>query len=241
MNEVKMLKKDNKNLLSAGAAVEDFLDTLLRQSTEEFEKPEPPEPRPLKSKILLMPDLELVPEEPEAVTVETDIVEQKETTEEKQGLQDSVEDIAPDESPVYTFPLQCLMFTVGQNQLSIPLIDLGSVLPSGGRLTQLPDSPDWFLGLLQHRERNIKVVDTAKILNIRVPQQEGENRHILVLGDEGWAISCDKLGEVLKLDKEDIQWSKQDSMGLSLGTIRQSLAILLDPYKILRQLNQHQD
>ena len=56
MNVIKMQKKDNTNLLKAETAVEDFLDTLLQESTETLETAKPVR---LKSNILLMPELDL--------------------------------------------------------------------------------------------------------------------------------------------------------------------------------------
>ena len=219
MNEIKMPKKYNSGLLNPDSAVEDFLDTLLQESTE---KPEKLKPVRSKSNLLLLPELEVEPAEPEIVAdIEVD------------------QDV---KSYEYSFPIQCLMFSVAGNQLSIPLINMGSVLAWGDRLTLLPDAPDWFLGILQHREMNVKVVDTAKIIHINENnQQNSEHQHILVFGDDNWAITCDKLGEVIKLNEDDVKWSKQESKNLALGTIKESLATLLDPNKILNKLNEYDD
>ena len=243
-----MSKKSNNNLLDAESAVADFLDVLLQEATE----PTPAAPRVIeKAKVLLMPDIELTPpaapaakpqaDDPPAETAIETKVEAPAPAQEAAVLESSPE---PAESELqgvqrYQFPLQCLMFNVGDNQLSIPLIDLGGVLPWKDRLTQLPDAPDWFLGILQHRDVNVKVADTAKILCIPTSAVESASRHLLVFGDETWAISCDKLGQVLHLERDDVQWTMRESGSLSLGTIRESLAILLDPKKILKQLNAH--
>mgnify|MGYP002641801273 CR=1 FL=1 len=137
----------------------------------------------------------------------------------------------------YQFPMQCLMFRVSGNQLSIPLIDMGSVLAWGSRITPLPHSPAWFLGLLIHRDVNVRVIDTARFLQIKETDVDNTRRHILVLGNESWAITCDQLGDVVRLGKSDVKWTKKSMSGYILGTIKNSLAILLDPEKILLQLN----
>ena len=62
------------------------------------------------------------------------------------------------------------------------------------------------------------------------------HRHILVFADEDWAITCDHLGEVIRLVEDEVQWSRSDH-GLALGTIRESLAVLLDPQRLLKQLD----
>lgn len=138
----------------------------------------------------------------------------------------------------YDFPLQCLMFKVSGNQLSIPLIDMGSVLPWGAKLTTLPHTPDWFLGLLIHRDENVRVVNTAKFMNIPEISQDDDSRHILVFGNESWAITCDSLGDVIKLNEKDVKWTRKGVSNLMLGTIKSSLAILLDPEKLLMQMKQ---
>lgn len=240
MRELQMQKKDNNSLLKPGSAVEDFLDTLLQESTEKFEIEQPVR---LKSKIILMPDLEVKPSEPE-IEVEQEITQDQEVAIEtdEQLQQKSEPSIQPANYSDYNFPLQCLMFSVAGNQLSIPLINMGSVLAWDGRLTMLPGSPDWFLGILQHRDLNVRVADTAKIIQIdKNTEQLPGAQHILVFGDDNWAITCDNLGDVIKLNEDEVKWTKQGSRSLSLGTIKDSLAILLDPAKILNRLNGHDE
>ncbi len=250
MSVVKMPEKDNSNLLKPGSAVEDFLDALLQESTEPT-KPEKKLKLKTKSKLVLLPEFELNNneeiaenkidqnhinrEEPDTVlSAEEDSVADKDIRVKQENEQTELSVI----EYKYSFPLQCLMFSVAGSQLSIPLIDLGSVIPWGERLTRIPGSPDWFLGILQHREMNIKVADTAQIIQVRSKADSlSEFENILVFGDNDWAITCDKLGNVVYLNEEDVKWSKLSAKALSLGTIKQSLAILLDPKKILNQLN----
>ncbi len=236
-----MQEKDHSNLLKPGSAVEDFLDTLLQESTEQ---PKPQKVVQLKSKsnLVLLPELQQ-----EIVTTQVAIdkdatkVEQPAIDIEQTLLQKKEKSDLQLNSYDYTFPLQCLMFSVCGNQLSIPLIKMGSVLTWGGRLTMLPGSPDWFLGILKHRELNVKVADTAKIIQINsCKEQQPDTQHILVFGDDNWAITCDTLGNVVNLKEQDVKWSKQNSNTFSLGTIKHSLATLLDPKKILKQLNKYE-
>jgi len=232
-----MQKKDNINLLEAEAAVEDFLDTLLQESTEYAVVSKPLKTKP---RLLLIPELDLAPPvtevEEKLMVDEAPLPPALET-----GLQVQ-QSVTKVDANDYQFPLQCLMFTVAENVLSIPLINMGSVIPWGDRLTVLPDSPDWFLGLLKHRDENVKVADTAKVVQIKENNKKASGqRHILVFAGNSWAITCDKLGDVINLNEDDVQWSKPDSTGLALGTIKDSLAILLNPAKILNQLNRNEE
>ena len=237
-----MQKKDNSNLLKPKRAVEDFLDALLQESTE---KPDALKPVRVERRLLLMPELEVKQKEPAAIAsaeveVKPEVHIEAVAAVEVQAQPRQKTETQDVNSVNYTFPLQCLMFSVADNLLSIPLINMGSVVPWGERLTKFPDSPDWFLGLMKYREQNIRVADSAKVLKIK-PLAETilSGRHVLVFGDDSWAITCDRLGQVVYLNEADVQWSRQSTKGLSLGTIKQSLAMLLDPKKILDQLNRH--
>lgn len=249
-----MPKKSSNVLLDANSAVADFLDTLLQEATEPAlgrldEKPAP---------VILMTEVESPAtngqqsESAESLSAEPrrssgtvdDVAAQSEQTEAPAMQIPAIESRSAEPDRVasrqqdYTFPLQCLMFNVGNNLLSIPLIDLGSVLPWTDKLTRLPDAPEWYLGILQHRDAKFRVVDSARILQIKSTHERVANRHLLVFGDADWVLSCDRLGEVLKLQPEDVQWSAQSTGNLALGTIRDSLAILLDPQKVKNHLEQ---
>jgi len=236
MREIKMQKKFNSGLLNSDFAVEDFLDTLLQESTG---KPESVKPVQQISNLQLFPDLETGPFEP-VIEVDPDALQLEEVK--LETVEQALEKVEISEQALtqfnHTFPVQCLMFSVAGNQLSIPLINLGGVVTRGKRLTLLPGNPDWFLGILQHREINVKVVDTAKILQVN-SKQHSEYQHILIFGDDNWAITCDELGKVIKLNEDDVKWTKPGSKNLFLGTIKDSLSILLDPVKILTRLNRH--
>lgn len=228
--------KDSNNLLKPASAVEDYFDSLLQESTAEAESVRPVQ---LKSNLLVLPE---IVEEQE--TFEEEIRAEPIAPRDEVGVEEApavtVETVAPfetsAESMVYDYPLQCLMFKVANNLLSLPLISMGSVLPWQEQLTRLPESPDWLLGILQHRERNIRVVDAASVLGIDNRSTEKAYRHVLIFADEDWAITCDDLGDVIRLDEDEVQWSRSDQ-GVSLGTIRKSLAILVDPLRLLKQLN----
>lgn len=223
-----MKKKNDNNLLNPEQAVESYLDSLL----QEVSTPAPVlKPLSVRDNIVLLTDLDIP--EPES--------EQQQAALQKQ--EDINQEIAQQEkSPAkerrydFDYPVQCLMFEVAGTKLSIPLIEMGSVLPWVDHLTKLPSAEKWSLGVLQHRGRNIRVVDTAGLMNIRKLPEQLVPKHILVFGDGDWALSCDRLGEVVKLDASDIQWNGPKNNGLSMGTIKQSLAQLLDPKKIMYYL-----
>lgn len=134
------------------------------------------------------------------------------------------------------FPIQCLMFRVGGNLLSLPLKELNGVVPWTDELTRLPQSPDWMFGLLKHRGSNPGVLDSSKVLGI--PAIAGTRPgHILLLAGYEWAISCDILEDVVTLEYNDIQWHRDNFNAVKYGTIRKTLAYLLSPSGIVGSLN----
>lgn len=143
----------------------------------------------------------------------------------------------PEAGGAIEFPMQCLMFRVGGHLLSIPLIQLSSVVAWKQSITRLPESPDWLLGLVKHRDSNLRIVDSQALLNIRLGAG-GQAEHLLVLEDGGWAITCDHLEQVVNLAYDDIQWKPTGPGQLVLGTIRQSLSTLLSPPGITQLLNE---
>ncbi|MFT4607454.1 MAG: chemotaxis signal transduction protein [Chitinophagales bacterium] len=134
------------------------------------------------------------------------------------------------------FPIQCLMFRVGQNLLSLPLIEMDGVVRWTDELTRLPQSPDWILGVLKYRDTNIRVLDSSKVLGI--PAITGQMpSHLLLLSDKSSAISCDALEGVVTLEYSDIQWLPESGNALMHGIIRETLAYLLSPLGIISSLN----
>jgi purine-binding chemotaxis protein CheW len=257
-----MQNKNNKNLLNPATAVSSYLDTLLQPETDEpdevveilAQEPQPPT-------VLYMPVIEQdlaaleklardkirQPEVSLQVKVEppgpgeTLQVARRAAEQEASPQPQRAERPAPEAADVrtrYDFPMQCLMFNVAGIDFSLPLIEMGSVLACSHNLTRLPGSPPWFLGLLQHRDRNIRVVDSARLLRLERSDPDETGRHILVFGESEWAMTCDQLGQVVRLQEEDIQWKAPSKKSLSLGTIRSSLALLLDPAKLLAYLDQ---
>ncbi len=232
-----IVQKKDKKLLNPSTAVEDYFDSLLQDVALEQDTANA---RGLKGGILLMPELQSDLEKIDQDDSATAQTPESGVNPEQQQAQDNAEEAASQRSE-YALPIQCLMFQVGDQQLSMPLIDMGSVVPWVDKLTSLPHSPDWFLGLLKYRDINVKVADTAEMLQIDRAEDAGQAGHILVFADETWAITCDQLGDVIELNQEDVKWASPDANNPTLGTIKQSLAILLDPGKIINILKQQEN
>lgn len=207
-------------------ALGDYLNEMLHQATTELAA----KPIVARQQRVLLAE-ELLQAETESATVVDAAGELASTPE-------SAADVEPAKAgSAIEFPMQCLMFRVGGHLLSIPLIQLSSVVNWNDSITRLPESPDWLLGLIKHRDSNLRIVDSKLLMNIR-READGQPEHLLVLGDGDWAITCDHLEQVVNLDYADIQWKPVETGQLVLGTIRESLSTLLNPPGITRLLNQ---
>ena len=221
-----MNKSKPNKLLDADTAVSSYLDNLLQEATEDKAKIQVKEKTKVKQaeKRVEKKNVHLL-DTPLTALIEDPGV----------GVESNKQLNSEQKEDNFEFPIQCLMFRVENNILSIPLIRMGSVVPWGGRLTQMPGMSPIFKGVLQHRDKNVKVVDTAKLMGAKVIEAFSPS-HLLVFEGGDWAISCDELFDVVKLEESDIKWHDKSLKKLSLGTIKESLAILLNPSAIETKL-----
>ncbi|MCP4186557.1 MAG: chemotaxis protein CheW [Gammaproteobacteria bacterium] len=234
-----MSEKAPSNLLEANNALGSYLDDMLHEATRVVEVRPIPDVTRIDKKLL--PEALLCDGHPEEadVTIIDQAVEKSNTLiaeiETEFSTQEDEDAEVSLELPAEWFPLQCLMFRVADNLLSVPLVEIRSVVNWYDNLTCLPQEPDWMLGILQHREQNVRVVDSASILQIR-NREDASPGHILVLGNEEWAITCDQIDKVVTLEYDDIQWNQNTGNKMIYGAIRESLASLLNPQGIVRSL-----
>ncbi len=232
-------KSGNSSLLEAEEAVEDYLETLLQQATETTA---PVDSKPVRDNVVLLPEISLdadyyaqVPrqKEPELEAVAEDPESSEYDT--KGGIEKEVSSVAS--SGRFEFPLQCLMFKVGETQLAIPLIELGNVVAWPQHLTRIPGANAWSCGILQHLGYNVRVVDSARLLGVTLDNEPAPPQQALILADYQWALSCDEIGQVVMLQADQVQWRQSEGKGFSLGVIKQSLAQLLSCTKMIEFLN----
>lgn len=225
---------NNSSLLKPNIALSSYLDQLLHEATID---PDPPETEDKLASLVQEEGLIYA----ELLVAEKTIYEPKIIVDsDVQARQIYVSEPEPESESVFLepdlFPLQCLMFRVAGILLSVPLIRMKSVLPWVGNLTLLPQSPAWMLGVFKYQDHNVRVVDSSQILHIK-PAPVCVPGHVLVLGNEELAITCDKLENVVTLEYSDIQWNQRQNDAMIFGTIRHSLANLLNPEGIINSLN----
>ena len=217
---------NNSNILvDEKVAVSLFLESLLRETEIETE-------------------LTLVPEiaEPENVT-QLNLTPATETKTELEIKNDVVVHTELEKPAVTTDiplwankPFKVLFFYVAGIKLAVPLIELCGVVKWTSSVTEMPGHADFYMGILRHLKRNIAVIDAAKMVLPENKQAQliGDKprervKHIVLLGDYSWGLACDKIGEVITLQPDDIRWKKSNTGQIWLsGTVVEHMCALLN-------------
>jgi len=135
-------------------------------------------------------------------------------------------------------PFQALLFQVHAVQFAAPLIRLQGVVPWSEEIADLPETPDWFLGLLACRDHNVRVVDTAKlVMQGQKFDVESSPGHIILLDKGRWGMTCDGLNEVVNVAPQSVQWrARKANRPWLAGTLREKLCAVLDVGALARML-----
>jgi len=130
---------------------------------------------------------------------------------------------------------QCLLFKVSGLSLAVPLVKLNSVIPWNEEITKTPNQTEWYLGLVQHLQSQVKVIDTAMLV---MPENRHEKiesdpaerlSHILLVDDYKWGLACDSIGDVIWLTKDEVKWRKNKKTRAWLsGTSLEHLCAIMD-------------
>ncbi len=139
-------------------------------------------------------------------------------------------------------PFECLLFQVVGLKLAAPLVELGGIARIGDGLTPIFGQSDWFMGLLRWNERNIRVVDTARlIMPERLPALvEGQRppyEFVLLIEGTDWGLAIDSATEAMHLQPDEVRWraSQQNRQWLA-GTVLEKMCALLDMGSVARLL-----
>jgi len=126
---------------------------------------------------------------------------------------------------------ECLLFSVAGLQLAVPLVSLGGVYKIEKHFTPLIGRASWFMGLYRHEERNIRVIDTAKVVmpdRASKATEEGY-QYIIRLGGNNWGMACDSVQEAIRLEPSEVKWRTERSKRAWLaGTVIKHMCALLD-------------
>ena len=126
---------------------------------------------------------------------------------------------------------ECLLFSVAGLKLAVPLASLGAIYKIENELTPLVGRADWFMGLYRHLERNVNVIDTAKlVMPDRWHDKVQDNYQFIIrLGGNNWGMACDSVHESIQLMPDEVKWRTERSRRAWLsGTVIDHMCALLD-------------
>ncbi|MES3006145.1 MAG: chemotaxis protein CheW [Pseudomonadota bacterium] len=143
-------------------------------------------------------------------------------------------------------PFECLLFQVVGLKLAAPLVELGGIARIGDGLTPIFGQSDWFMGLLRWNDRNIRVVDTARlIMPERLPAlvvgERPAYEFVVLIEGTDWGLAIDSATEALHLQPDEVRWrGSMQSRPWLAGTVLEKMCALLDMGTIARLLQAEQ-
>lgn len=245
----------NKPMNPQQQAINDYLQALLADVPEEAS----PDTRLAEPRPQTLGLDQLVAAVPETVS-ETRPETRVETRSESLPEQVPVEAETPQPAPLIEQPLpqaeisavpdwaeyafQCLLFKVSGLTLAVPLVKLNSVIPWSEKIVETPNKTDWYLGLVNHQGKNVKVIDTALMVlpenrrQLLVDEAAQRASHILLVDDYNWGLACDEIGDVIWLSADDVKWRQNKCQRPWLaGTAIQQMCALIDTEVFADMLN----
>lgn len=134
-----------------------------------------------------------------------------------------------------------LLFEVAGNDLAAPLHELGGICPLTDNLKHLAGQADWFLGLLNWNGRQLRVIDTARLLMADSHMEsslEEDYQSVIILGNSNWALAVNRADQSIRLDPQDVKWREHRGNRYWLaGTLQDQLSSLIDVSSLRRYLD----
>ncbi|WP_109338960.1 chemotaxis protein CheW [Saliniradius amylolyticus] len=136
---------------------------------------------------------------------------------------------------------QALYFTVAGLLLAVPLTELGGIHQLE-KTSPLFGKPDWFDGVMIHKQQKLNVVDTARWV---MPQKYDETlaeslnyQYLIMLGESQWGLACESLVNNVTLQHEDIKWSDgQGKRPWLAGLVKEKMCALIHVSELIKMLD----
>lgn len=135
---------------------------------------------------------------------------------------------------------QAMFFEVAGLLIAVPLVELGGI-HNNNKTTSLMGKPDWFKGVMLHRDEKINVVDTALwVMPEKCDQAllDALNyQYIIMLSNSQWGLSAEKLVDTVILKQEDVKWLDTPNKRPWLaGLVKNRMCALLDVDSLIKLL-----
>ncbi|QUM79766.1 chemotaxis protein CheW [Moritella sp. 5] len=132
---------------------------------------------------------------------------------------------------------QALFFEVAGVIFAVPLTELGGIHQTE-TINSLFGKPDWYLGLMQHREQKLSVVDTAQWVMPEQNMGEIDYKYQIQLSQSNWVLGCESLHGTETLNSNDIKWrSTPGSRPWLAGMVKSRMCVLLHVTEMIKLLD----
>ena len=140
---------------------------------------------------------------------------------------------------------QAMFFEVAGLTIAVPLIELGGI-HNVEHINSLMGKPDWFRGVMLHREEKINVVDTALWVMPEKCDQELKDslnyQYIIMLSNSTWGLMAESLVDTVTLEQSDVKWVENPVKRPWLaGLVKDRMCALLDVDALIAMLNKGVD
>lgn len=139
---------------------------------------------------------------------------------------------------------QALFFDVAGLTLAVPLTHLGGI-HNLEKPSPLFGKPDWFMGIMVHREEKLSTVDTARwVMPEKYDEKLAEKlkyQYLIMLGESHWGLACEKLINTVTLRPEDVKWrAERGKRPWLAGMVKEKMCALLDISQLIDMLDKGQ-
>jgi len=136
---------------------------------------------------------------------------------------------------------QALFFDVAGLTLAVPLTHLGGI-HNLEKPSPLFGKPDWYMGVMVHREEKLNTVDTARwVMPDRYDDDLEDSlnyRYLIMLGESHWGLACEKLINTVTLKPEDVKWrAERGKRPWLAGMVKEKMCALLDISQLVDMLD----
>ena len=136
---------------------------------------------------------------------------------------------------------QAMFFDVAGLLIAVPLIELGGI-HNVDKTTSLMGKPNWFKGVMVHREDQINVVDTALWV---MPEKCNDTllnslnyQYVIMLNNTQWGLMAENLVDTVTLQQDDVKWLDNPGKRPWLaGLVKDRMCALLDVDALTAMLN----
>lgn len=137
---------------------------------------------------------------------------------------------------------QAMFFDVAGLTVAVPLIELGGI-HNVDKINSLVGKPEWFTGVMLHREEKINVVDTAVwVMPEKCNQTLKDSlnyQYIIMLNNSPWGLMAENLIDTVTLEHEDVKWLEDSQKRPWLaGLVKERMCALLDVDALIHMLEE---